>query len=122
MTLFAGTIENPITVNSAGEEQYLGCTGSPADSHVVKWLTVRPFPLCSSTAAREHGRSQQAPPLTLFQTSRERPIERCPECGSVYKMQYIGPQDDGHGHGHHDHGPEEPKTFADYIKPEYRYV
>jgi len=47
-------------------------------------------------------------------------MERCPECGSVYKMEYIGPQDDGHGHhDHHHHGPEEPKTFADYVKPEY---
>ena len=53
--------------------------------------------------------------------SRERPIERCPECGSVYKMEYIGPED--HGHDHHHHGPEipEPKSMADYIKPEYYY-
>lgn len=51
--------------------------------------------------------------------SRERPIERCPECGSVYKMEYVGPQDDGHGHDHHHHGAEEPKTFADYVKPQY---
>lgn len=53
--------------------------------------------------------------------TRDRPIERCPECGSVYKMEYVGPQDDHH-HDHH-HAPEfeEPKTFADYVKPEYRY-
>ncbi|KAH6670324.1 cytochrome c oxidase subunit VB-domain-containing protein [Plectosphaerella plurivora] len=89
-----GTMENPILVRSAGDEQYLGCTGSPADSHVTIWLTI----------------------------SRERDIERCPECGSVYKMDYVGPQDDHH-HDHH-HGPEieEPKSFADYIKPEYRYL
>ncbi|KAI0017549.1 cytochrome c oxidase subunit VB [Xylariomycetidae sp. FL0641] len=87
-----GTPENPIPVKSAGDEQYAGCTGSPADSHVVTWLGM----------------------------SRERPMERCPECGSVYKMEYVGPQDDGHGHGHdHHHGPEEPKTFADFVKPEY---
>lgn len=55
-----------------------------------------------------------------MQMSRERPIERCPECGSVYKMEYVGPQDDGHGHGHDHHGYEEPKTFADFVKPEYR--
>lgn len=56
------------------------------------------------------------------QISRERDIERCPECGSVYKMDYVGPQDDHH-HDHH-HGPEieEPKTFADFVKPEYRYL
>ncbi|PHH61613.1 hypothetical protein CDD81_8128 [Ophiocordyceps australis] len=87
-----GTMEDPIMVRSAGDEQYAGCTGCPADSHIVQWLVM----------------------------SRERPIERCPECGSVYKMEYIGPQDDHHGHHH---GPEfeEPKTFADFIKPEYRY-
>ncbi|KJZ76854.1 hypothetical protein HIM_03731 [Hirsutella minnesotensis 3608] len=87
-----GTMDNPIKVRSAGDEQFAGCTGYPADSHIVHWLGL----------------------------SRERPIERCPECGSVYEMEYIGPQDDHH---HHHHGPEieEPKTFADYIKPEYRY-
>ncbi|KAI0010210.1 COX5B-domain-containing protein [Xylariaceae sp. FL0662B] len=82
-----GTLDNPIVVKSAGDEQYAGCTGSPADSHIVQWLGM----------------------------SRERPIERCPECGSVYKMEYIGPQDDGHHHEHY----EEPKTFADFVKPEY---
>ncbi|KAK1634926.1 cytochrome c oxidase subunit VB [Colletotrichum phormii] len=87
-----GTVENPIPVRSAGEEQYLGCTGVPVDSHVTIWLTI----------------------------SRDRPIERCPECGSVYKMEYVGPTDDHHGHDHH-HGYEEPKTFADFVKPEYRY-
>ncbi len=71
--------------------------------------------------------------------SRERPIERCPECGNVLKMEYLGPTDDGHGHGHdertytswsirwnanyiidHHAAPEEPKTFADFVRPEYR--
>lgn len=37
---FTGTLEDPITVNSAGNEQYVGCTGCPADSHNVIWLTV----------------------------------------------------------------------------------
>ncbi|KZZ95447.1 Cytochrome c oxidase, subunit Vb [Moelleriella libera RCEF 2490] len=85
-----GTMENPIEVRSAGDEQYVGCTGHPADSHVVTWLGL----------------------------SKDRPIERCPECGSVYKMIYVGPEDD-----HHHHAPEfeEPKTFADFVKPEYRY-
>ncbi|KAK6217993.1 Scaffold-type E3 ligase [Pestalotiopsis sp. IQ-011] len=86
-----GTLDNPIMVKSAGDEQYAGCTGYPADSHVVTWLGM----------------------------NRERPVERCPECGSVYKMEYVGPQDDGHGHHDH-HGYEEPKTFADFVKPEYR--
>ncbi|KAK0752786.1 cytochrome c oxidase subunit VB-domain-containing protein, partial [Schizothecium vesticola] len=86
-----GTMESPVLVRSAGDEQYAGCTGVPADSHNVIWLGM----------------------------SKERPIERCPECGSVYKMEYVGPADDGHHHHHH--GPEEPKTFADFVKPEYRY-
>jgi cytochrome c oxidase subunit 5b len=99
--VLAGTLKDPITVKSAGVEQYLGCTGCPADSHHVIWLTV----------------------------SRDRPIERCPECGSCYKMDYVGPQEDPHAHdahGHDDHHSdghhnfEEPKTFADFVRDEYR--
>lgn len=85
-----GTMQDPILVRSAGDEQYAGCTGYPRDSHEVNWLTM----------------------------SRERPIERCPECGQVYKMNYVGPTDD-HAHHHDHHGYEEPKTFADYVKPQY---
>ena len=85
-------------VKSFGDEQYIGCTGSPADSHVTLWLT----------------------------TSRDRPVERCPECGSVYKMEYVGPHDDHHHDEHHDvpdyvHPYEgELKTIADFVRPEYR--
>ncbi|GAD93354.1 cytochrome c subunit Vb, putative [Paecilomyces variotii No. 5] len=110
-----GTLDNPIIVNGAGDEQYAGCTGYPADSHIVNWLTV----------------------------SRERPIERCNECGNVVKLNYIGPEEDPHAHdrkltltaafnrllltdlclpdGHHHQTHEDPKTFADYVKPEYWY-
>lgn len=28
----------------------------------------------------------------------EYPVERCPECGGVYKMEYIGPPEDPHAH------------------------
>lgn len=94
-----GTLDNPIVVKGFGDEQYLGCTGSPADSHTTIWLT----------------------------TSRERPVERCPECGSVYKLEYVGPADD---HGHHDDHHDVPdyvhpnlgdvKTIADFVRPEYR--
>jgi len=35
-----GTLDNPIVVKSAGDEQFAGCTGYPADSHVTIWLTV----------------------------------------------------------------------------------
>ena len=93
-------MDNPIVVKSFGDEQYIGCTGSPADSHVTLWLT----------------------------TSRDRPIERCPECGSVYQLEYVGPPDshDDHHDEHHEqpywvHPYEgEPKTIADYVRPEYR--
>ncbi|KAK9653821.1 Cytochrome c oxidase subunit 4 [Aspergillus fumigatus] len=118
-----GTLDNPIIVKSAGDEQYAGCTGYPADSHHTVWLTV----------------------------SRDRPIERCGECGNVVKLEYIGPDEDPHARKfpslgsyrslpsfsrlvfrlltypftdeHHSHHPphEEPKTFADYVKPEYWY-
>lgn len=52
---------------------------------------------------------------------RKRPVERCPECGSVYKMEYVGPAEDhhdDHSHGDH-HGYEDVKTFADFVKPKY---
>ncbi|PYI07325.1 cytochrome c subunit VB [Aspergillus sclerotiicarbonarius CBS 121057] len=92
-----GTLEDPIIVPGAGDEQYAGCTGYPADSHQVVWLTV----------------------------SRDRPIERCGECGNVVKLNYVGPLEDPHDHDHgHEHGHpphEEPKTFADYVKPDYWY-
>jgi hypothetical protein len=61
--------------------------------------------------------------------SRDRPIERCPECGNVLKMEYIGPTEDAHSHDHHGHDAHgdgvhnyegEPKTFADFVRPEYR--
>ncbi|KAL1861380.1 Cytochrome c oxidase subunit 4 [Diaporthe australafricana] len=87
-----GTLKEPILVRSAGEEQFAGCTGYPVDSHGVIWLTI----------------------------TRDRPIERCPECGSVYKMEYLGAQDHhDHGHGHDHHGYEDPKNFSDFVKPEY---
>jgi len=85
-----GTFKDLIVVRSAGEEIQCGCTGCPADSHVVRWVVL----------------------------SRNRPHERCDECGSVYKMSYVGPPDDPH---HHHHGYEEPKTMADYVKEDYWY-
>jgi cytochrome c oxidase subunit 5b len=33
-------MDSPIMVRSAGDEQYAGCTGFPADSHTVTWLGV----------------------------------------------------------------------------------
>ncbi|EPS44419.1 hypothetical protein H072_1604 [Dactylellina haptotyla CBS 200.50] len=82
-----GTMENPIIAKGYGEEHYVGCTGFPADSHVTMWLTL----------------------------SRERPLERCTECGNVIKMEYVGPED-----AHSDAQPDA-KTMADFVKPEYYY-
>ncbi|KAF2708072.1 COX5B-domain-containing protein [Pleomassaria siparia CBS 279.74] len=89
-----GTLEDPIVVNSAGNEQYCGCTGFPADSHTVLWITL----------------------------TREEPVSRCMECGSTYKMHYVGPADDPHAHHDHHAAPERPKNMADFIKPEYQNV
>ena len=83
-------MDDPIMVNSAGDEQYVGCTGYPVDSHSVLWITL----------------------------TREEPKSRCMECGSVYEMKYIGPQDDGHGH-HAENLYPKPKNMADFLKPEY---
>lgn len=55
MQLAIGTLDDPIMVNSFGDEQYCGCTGCPADSHSVKWLTVSPdnsFPFPSLSSSR----------------------------------------------------------------------
>ncbi|KAI4119008.1 MAG: hypothetical protein LQ345_001039 [Seirophora villosa] len=91
-----GTLKDPIMVNSFGDEQYCGCTGFPADSHTVLWITL----------------------------SRAHPLNRCRECGSCYKMEYIGPPDDPHDdhHGHDDAHPKwvEAKNWTDYVRPEYR--
>jgi len=75
-----GTLKDPILVKSFGDEQYVGCNGIPADTHHQLWMVL----------------------------SRERPIERCSECGNVMKMEYVGPAEDphahDHGHGHDEHG------------------
>lgn len=87
---------------------------------------VRRLHRCPGRLAQRHLARCRSPVHDSFvvhadplQMSKERPIERCPECGSVYKMEYVGPADDGHHHHHHGH--EDPKTFADFVKPEYRY-
>ncbi|KAI9716713.1 MAG: Cytochrome c oxidase subunit 4 [Chrysothrix sp. TS-e1954] len=85
-----GTKSDPIWVKSFGEEQYVGCTGCPADTHWTIWITLK----------------------------RDRPLGRCKECGSCYMMDYVGPPIDEH---HHHHGYKEPKSWHDYVRPEYRY-
>lgn len=60
-----GTMQDPIIVDSYDPYRYIGCTGSPAGSHVVMWL--------KPTA--DH-------------------VARCWECGSVYKLNYLGADKD----------------------------
>lgn len=56
-----GTMQNPILIDSYEKYRYIGCTGSPAGSHIVMWLK----PTVGKPA-------------------------RCWECGSVYKINYLG--------------------------------
>ncbi|KAK9476191.1 cytochrome c oxidase subunit VB-domain-containing protein [Lipomyces japonicus] len=69
-----GTVADPIIVDSPVSLRYLGCSGSPADSHEVIWL------------AAEVGH-----------------LARCIECGSVYKLNYLGAPEEEHGDHSHAH-------------------
>lgn len=138
-TKTTGTLKDPIMVNSFGDEQYCGCTGFPADSHTVLWITVRSLPpsklpspsLTQTTPSPQnpiHPSTHKPPsaknPHHFPQLSRAHPLNRCRECGSCYKMEYIGPPDDPHDdhHGHDDAHPKwvEAKNWTDYVRPEYR--
>ncbi|KLO17397.1 COX5B-domain-containing protein [Schizopora paradoxa] len=57
-----GTLAEPIKVQSFYPERLVGCTGFPADSHDVIWLTL-------NSTLKNH---------------------RCPECGSVYTLDVQG--------------------------------
>ncbi|KAG5439030.1 hypothetical protein PCANB_002362 [Pneumocystis canis] len=65
-----GTPKDPIIVKSLDKTRLIGCTGSPADSHDVLW----------------------------FELSINQENSRCPECGSVYKLNFIGIENT---HNHH---------------------
>ena len=56
-----GTVKKPIIVTGVDPERYIGCTGFPADSHEVIWLTLRP---------------------------RDKGVDRCPHCGNAFKVIY----------------------------------
>ncbi|KAG0683909.1 Cytochrome c oxidase subunit 4 [Pichia californica] len=62
-----GTMANPVIIDSYDDFRYVGCTGSPAGSHVVMWLK----------------------PTTDK-------VARCWECGSVYKLNYLGTGEHNH--------------------------
>ncbi|KAJ7650231.1 cytochrome c oxidase polypeptide IV [Roridomyces roridus] len=64
-----GTKKDPIRVLSYDHTRIIGCTGSPADSHEVHW----------------------------FNLSRDRQ-RFCPECGSVYALDYLGGEEEAHHH------------------------
>ncbi|CAG8570184.1 8283_t:CDS:2 [Diversispora eburnea] len=66
-----GTKKDPIIVKSVDPERYVGCTGYPVDSHEMIWLVV----------------------------DKNHEFDRCPECGQVYKLNFVGTE--SHGHGHH---------------------
>ncbi|CAR29883.1 ZYRO0G19206p [Zygosaccharomyces rouxii] len=63
-----GTMADPIVLESYEDYRYVGCTGSPADSHTIMWLKP-----------------------TVNQ------VARCWECGSVYKVNPVGVPH-GHSH------------------------
>ncbi|CCH60723.1 hypothetical protein TBLA_0D02180 [Henningerozyma blattae CBS 6284] len=56
-----GTMADPIIVDSYDEYRYVGCSGCPAGTHETMWLKP-----------------------TINQ------VARCWECGSVFKLNYIG--------------------------------
>lgn len=62
-----GTMANPVMIDSYDDYRYVGCTGSPAGAHVVMWL----------------------------KPTKDK-VARCWECGSVYKLNYLGTGEDSH--------------------------
>ncbi|KAK9467491.1 cytochrome c oxidase subunit VB-domain-containing protein [Lipomyces arxii] len=64
-----GTMTDPIVIDVPVDQKYIGCTGIPADSHDIEWMSA---------------------------TIRE--PARCLECGSVFKLNYIGPPLEDHHH------------------------
>ncbi|KAJ2751043.1 Cytochrome c oxidase subunit 4 [Coemansia nantahalensis] len=73
-----GTRTDPTIVPSGAAWRLVGCNGAPGESHELMWIRVE----------RAHG------------------IDRCPECGNVYKLSDTGfdPEnlpDAAHGHGEH---------------------
>ncbi|KAG0167754.1 Cytochrome c oxidase subunit 4 [Apophysomyces sp. BC1015] len=65
-----GTFENPMVVKSHDPVRFVGCTGYPAESHETIWISVD----------KSHGH------------------DRCPECGSVFSLDFVGSEDDAHHH------------------------
>ncbi|WVQ79943.1 hypothetical protein IAT38_002044 [Cryptococcus sp. DSM 104549] len=68
-----GTVEDPIAIYSLAPTRQVGCTGFPADSHDTVWINV----------------------------THDRKDSRCPECGSVYALNFQGDEAALHGGHHH---------------------
>lgn len=62
-----GTMADPVLIDSYDNYRYVGCTGSPAGSHTVMWL----------------------------KPTKDK-VARCWECGSVYKLNYLGTGESEH--------------------------
>ncbi|CAG8707523.1 6633_t:CDS:2, partial [Cetraspora pellucida] len=67
-----GTKKDPIMVKSVDPIRYVGCTGYPVDSHELLWITV----------------------------DKSHEVDRCPECGQAFKLNFVGTEGHGHGHDH----------------------
>ncbi|CAO3626712.1 unnamed protein product [Cunninghamella echinulata] len=63
-----GTVKNPIVVKSHDPIRFVGCTGYPAESHDTIWINV----------------------------DKDHEHDRCYECGSVFKLDYVGTDDHHH--------------------------
>ncbi|WVQ73957.1 hypothetical protein IAR50_003538 [Cryptococcus sp. DSM 104548] len=68
-----GTTEDPIPIYSLFPVRQVGCTGYPVDSHDTIWINV--------THEKKHG--------------------KCPECGSVYTLNYQGSEANLNPDAHH---------------------
>ncbi|RKP24199.1 cytochrome c oxidase, partial [Syncephalis pseudoplumigaleata] len=55
-----GTLDNPIVIETEADSRFVGCTGYPVETHDTRWLNVR----------------------------HDHDVDRCPECGCVYKHAY----------------------------------
>ncbi|KAI8064500.1 cytochrome c oxidase [Gongronella butleri] len=63
-----GSVKEPIVVKSHDPIRFVGCTGFPVESHDTIWINL--------DKTHEH--------------------DRCPECGCVFKMDFVGSEHDHH--------------------------
>ncbi|RUS13412.1 cytochrome c oxidase subunit VB-domain-containing protein, partial [Jimgerdemannia flammicorona] len=104
-----GTKQNPIVVQSHDHYRYVGCTGKALDwelaiailvlckklmektvGHTNHFHSLTPFPSTPGYPAESHD--------TIWLTVTDDDIHRCPECGSVYKLDFVGVDEPDHHH------------------------